>query len=107
MKKNRRGVLLTSFAEKGTARNSSGSFSAKTTTLGIRNDLPRYTLARSSASSRPNTGRARKKGLRLGVTREKPEYEDLARLARERYIRSRRYTWPANSSIDLRRRSGN
>ncbi len=57
-----------------------------TTTIGIRESISRrYTLARSIQRVRTPYGEVRKKVSEgCGVTREKYEYEDLARIARER-----------------------
>lgn len=57
-----------------------------TTTIGIRENISRrYTLARSVQKVQTPYGEVRKKFSEgYGVTREKYEYEDLARIARER-----------------------
>ncbi|MFG6338898.1 MAG: nickel pincer cofactor biosynthesis protein LarC [Lachnospiraceae bacterium] len=57
-----------------------------TTTIGIRENISRrYTLARSIRKVQTPYGEIRKKVSEgYGVTREKYEYEDLARIARER-----------------------
>lgn len=57
-----------------------------TTTIGIRENISRrYTLARSIQRVQTPYGEVRKKiSEGYGVTREKYEYEDLARIARER-----------------------
>lgn len=57
-----------------------------TTTIGIRENISRrYTLARSMQKVQTPYGEVRKKFSEgYGVTREKYEYEDLARIARER-----------------------
>lgn len=57
-----------------------------TTTIGIRENISRrYTLARSMQKVQTPYGEVRKKiSEGYGVTREKYEYEDLARIARER-----------------------
>ena len=56
-----------------------------TTTLGVRESLcTRYTLARSQRTVETEHGPVRVKEARgWGVTREKPEYEDVANIARE------------------------
>ena len=59
-----------------------------TGTLGVRESVcPRYTLRRSFRSVDTEAGPMRVKCAEgFGVRREKPEYEDLARIARERGI---------------------
>ena len=57
-----------------------------TTTLGIRETrCKRYTLERSLEERETEYGPVRvKRSEGFGVSREKPEYEDLCRIARER-----------------------
>jgi len=57
-----------------------------TTTIGIRENISRrYTLGRSIERVQTRYGEVHKKVCAgYGVTREKYEYEDLARIARER-----------------------
>ena len=58
---------------------------AHTTTLGVRERLcNRYTLSRSQRTVETEYGPVRvKESTGWGVVREKPEYEDLAKIARE------------------------
>ena len=88
MKKNRPGVLLTCMCrEEGREKMISLLF-AHTTTLGIREKVcNRYTLTRSQRTVDTVYGPVRiKESTGWGVSREKPEYDDLARIAREQGI---------------------
>lgn len=85
MKKNRPGVQLTCLCRLEDREKLVSVFFAHTTTLGVRESLcARYTLARSQRTVETEHGPVRVKEARgWGVTREKPEYEDVANIARE------------------------
>lgn len=85
MKKNRPGVQLTCLCRLEDREKLVSVLFAHTTTLGVRESLcTRYTLARSQRTVETEHGPVRVKEARgWGVTREKPEYEDLAKIARD------------------------
>ena len=85
MKKNRPGVQLTCLCRLEDREKLVSVLFAHTTTLGVRESLcARYTLARSQRTVETEHGPVRVKEARgWGVTREKPEYEDVANIARE------------------------
>lgn len=86
MKKSRPGVLLTVLCRQAQKENLLRLIFRYTTTLGIR-EFPceRYTLNRRVETVETPYGSVRKKvSSGYGVHREKYEYEDLARIARER-----------------------
>lgn len=85
MKKNRPGVQLTCLCRLEDREKLVSVLFAHTTTLGVRESLcTRYTLARSQRTVETEHGPVRVKEARgWGVTREKPEYEDVANIARE------------------------
>ena len=85
MKKGRPGVLLTVLCREEDRERFVGLLFAHTTTLGVREHLcARYTLERSQETAETPWGPVgRKVSTGWGVTRNKPEYEDLARIARE------------------------
>ena len=85
MKKNRPGVQLTCLCRLEDREKLVSVLFAHTTTLGVRESLcTRYTLARSQRTVETEHGPVRLKEARgWGVTREKPEYEDVAKIARE------------------------
>lgn len=85
MKKNRLGVQLTCLCRLEDREKLVSVLFAHTTTLGVRESLcTRYTLARSQRTVETEHGPVRVKEARgWGVTREKPEYEDVAKIARE------------------------
>lgn len=85
MKKNRPGVQLTCLCRLEDREKLMSVLFAHTTTLGVRESLcTRYTLARSQRTVETEHGPVRVKEARgWGVTREKPEYEDVAKIARE------------------------
>lgn len=85
MKKGRPGVLLTVLCREEDREGLVSLLFLHTTTLGVRERLcARYTLARSQERAETPWGPV---GVKVstgwGVTRRKPEYEDLARIARE------------------------
>lgn len=88
MKKNRPGVLLTCMCREGQRDEMLHSLFLHTTTLGIREKLcSRYTLERSMETVQTEYGPVHIKRVSgWGVRREKAEYEDLARIAREQKI---------------------
>jgi len=85
MKKNRPAVLLKCVCMPEDAAKLSACIIRDTTTAGIRRiDSERYVLSRSSDAIDTIYGPIRVKTVYgMGVTRKKPEYEDLARIARE------------------------
>ena len=85
MKKNRPGVQLTCLCRLEDREKLVSVLFAHTTTLGVRESLcTRYTLARSQRTVETEHGPVRvKEASGWGVTREKPEYEDVANIARE------------------------
>ena len=85
MKKNRPGVLLTCLCRLEDRERLVSLLFRHTTTLGIReSQCSRYTLSRSQRSLETPWGPVRiKPSAGWGVTREKPEYEDLAKIARD------------------------
>ena len=85
MKKNRPAVLLTVLCREEEREKFAGLLFAHTTTLGVRERLcARYTLERSQRVVETPLGNVTvKRATGYGVTREKAEYEDLAKLARE------------------------
>lgn len=88
MKKNRPGVLLTCMCREEDREKMISLLFAHTTTLGIREKVcNRYTLTRSQRTVDTVYGPVRiKESTGWGVSREKPEYDDLARIAREQGI---------------------
>ncbi len=85
MKKNRPGVLLTCMCKSEQREKMIQLMFLHTTTLGIRENIcNRYTLKRSVETVETKYGPVRVKQVSgWGVQREKAEYEDLARIARE------------------------
>lgn len=85
MKKCRPGVLLTVLCRPEDKNRLAEAIFRHTTTLGVReNTLRRYTLARREETLETPLGRVRLKySAGCGVEREKYEYDDLARIARE------------------------
>ncbi len=88
MKKNRPGVLLTCMCREDQREEMLKLLFLHTTTLGIREDrCGRYTLDRAMEIRDTPCGPVRVKTVTgFGVTREKAEYEDLAKIAREQGI---------------------
>ena len=85
MKKSRPGVLLTVMCRGCDREEMLRLFFRHTTTLGVRENVSRrYTLARRTETVGTPFGDVRRKiSEGFDVTREKYEYEDLARIARE------------------------
>lgn len=85
MKKSRPGVLLSVMCREKDREEMIRLLFLHTTTLGVRENVSRrYTLSRSTEAIETPFGEVRKKVSEgYGVTREKYEYEDLARIARE------------------------
>lgn len=98
MKKHRPGVLLTVLCTPQQREAMVRQLFQCTTTLGIREELcRRYTLKRRSETLDTPYGPLRRKiSSGYGVTRQKPEYEDLARIARENHSQ-----WPFRSDMDI------
>ncbi len=86
MKKSRPGVMLTCLCRPEAGEKMARLLLRHTTTLGIRETrCKRYTLERSLEERETEYGPVRvKRSEGFGVSREKPEYEDLCRIARER-----------------------
>lgn len=85
MKKSRPGCVLTVLCRPDQQETMAGLLLRHTTTLGVRvTPCQRYTLRRREETVQTPYGPVRKKSSEgFGVTREKYEYEDLARIARE------------------------
>ena len=85
MKKNRPGILLTCMCRPLDREKMVELLFRHTTTLGVRESaFRRYTLSRESKTIQTPDGNVRVKvSSGYGVTREKPEFEDLAKIARE------------------------
>ena len=88
MKKNRPGVMLTCMCREEQRETMLRCLFQNTTTLGVREyRCGRYTLRRSQRTAETIYGPVRvKRAEGWGVSREKAEYEDLARIAREQGI---------------------
>ena len=88
MKKNRPGIMLTCMCREEQREAMLRCLFRNTTTLGVRVYLcDRYTLRRSEYTVETACGPVRvKRAEGWGVSREKAEYEDLARIAREQGI---------------------
>lgn len=88
MKKSRPGVMLTCMCRQAQKEDMLRLLFRHTSTLGIREySCSRYTLKRSFRSVETAAGPVSVKTAEgWGVRREKPEYEDLARIAREKGI---------------------
>ncbi len=85
MKKSRPGTLLSVLCREGDREKMAALLLRHTTTIGVREHLcRRYTLTRREETTATPYGPVRRKiSEGYGVTREKYEYEDLARIARE------------------------
>ncbi len=88
MKKNRPGVLLTVLCAAQDADRLAEVMMQHTTTLGIRRqEMSRYVLHREIKTVDTAYGKVRVKyASGMGVTRSKPEFDDLAALAREKGV---------------------
>ena len=88
MKKNRPGIMLTVLCKQERREELLRCLFRHTGTLGVRERVcRRYVLERSFRTEETEAGPIRVKTAEgFGVRREKPEYEDLARIARERGI---------------------
>ena len=88
MKKSRPGILLSVICRTGDADRMAELMMKHTTTLGIRRqDMNRYVLRRGIETVSTPYGEIRiKRASGMGVTREKPEYEDIAAAAREHQV---------------------
>ncbi len=88
MKKNRPSIMLTVLCKLEQSEKLLRCLFRHTATLGVRESVcPRYTLRRSFRTVETEAGPVQVKCAEgYGVRREKPEYEDLARIARERGI---------------------
>ena len=88
MKKNRPGVLLTCLCRLEQREEMVRLLFRHTTTLGVRETLcSRYTLDRTVETVETGCGAVRiKRASGWGVEREKAEYDDLARISREKGI---------------------
>lgn len=85
MKKSRPGILLSVMCHEKDKDRLIRLIFKHTTTLGVRENISRrYTLSRSIETVTTEYGEVRKKvSVGYGVTREKYEFEDIARIARE------------------------
>lgn len=85
MKKNRPGVLLTCMCKPSDREKMLSLLFRHTTTLGVREAVfRRYTLSRQTQTLETEHGPVRVKiSEGYGVTKRKPEFEDLAKIARE------------------------
>ena len=85
MKKNRPGVMLSVLCRGGQENELTRCLFRHTTTLGVRcNNVVRRTLERSFRKAETSWGEVMvKQATGWDVKREKPEYEDLAKIARE------------------------
>ena len=85
MKKSRPGVMLTVLCRLEDREPLVQAMFRHTTTLGVREHLCQsYTLARSQQERQTPWGPVRvKTASGWGVTRQKPEYDDLSRIAKE------------------------
>ena len=85
MKKNRPGILLTCMCKEKQREEMSRLLFLHTTTLGVRESVcNRYTLKRTMKTETTVYGNVRIKEVSgWGIKRQKAEYEDLARIARE------------------------
>lgn len=88
MKKNRPAVLLCCICEPDAADKLAAAMLRHTSTFGVRKTLcQRYMLSRSFEQVQTPYGAVRiKTGQGYGAKKSKPEYEDLARIAREQDI---------------------
>ncbi|MGI6106996.1 MAG: nickel pincer cofactor biosynthesis protein LarC [Lachnospiraceae bacterium] len=88
MKKNRPGVMLTVLVKEDHKKAVIEALFRNTTTLGVRERLcRRYVLSRSEKVRSTEFGPVRFKGSAgYGVIRQKPEYEDIAKIAREKNL---------------------
>ena len=98
MKKNRPGVLLTVLCNPKHRETMVRELFRCTTTLGIREEsCRRYTLARRTETTETPCGPLRRKiASGYGVERQKPEYEDLARIARQNHAQ-----WPLRDGAGM------
>jgi hypothetical protein len=85
MKKSRPGILLTCMCRRDATDQFAALMLQHTTTLGVRQSISRrYTLQREEIIRQTAYGPVRfKKATGHGVVKMKPEYEDIARIARE------------------------
>ena len=88
MKKSRPGAMLTCLCRLEDREKMVGLIFQHTTTLGVRESVcARYTLRRSQVQAQTEFGPVRvKQAEGWGVSRQKAEFEDLARIAREQGI---------------------
>ncbi|MBO4310762.1 MAG: nickel pincer cofactor biosynthesis protein LarC [Lachnospiraceae bacterium] len=88
MKKSRPGILICVMCKESKKEEMLNLIFKHTATLGVRENISRrYTLQRSIVTKETEYGTIRiKQSEGFGVKREKIEYEDLARIARERNI---------------------
>lgn len=88
MKKNRSGILFNCICELGQREQMVHLIFLHTTTLGIRETVcDRYTLERTIDTQNTPYGDVHiKRASGWGVSRSKPEYEDIAKIAREKGI---------------------
>ena len=99
MKKNRPGILLTVLCKPEHRETMVRQLFRCTTTLGIREEsCRRYTLERRTETTETPWGTLRRKvASGYGAERQKPEYEDLARIARQNHTQ-----WPLRNGANMR-----
>lgn len=99
MKKSRPGIVLHVMCAESVKDKMAELIFKHTTTIGIRENISRrYTLARSIQKVQTPYGEVRKKiSEGYGVKREKYEYEDLARIAREQGMSMQEVTEKINA----------
>ena len=85
MKKSRQGIMLTCMCKTEESEKFAAFMFKHTTTLGIRENISnRYTMERELSTKQTPYGSVTvKTATGYGVTKSKPEYEDLARIAKE------------------------
>ena len=88
MKKSRPGILLSVICRTAEADSMAETIMKYTSTLGIRRqDMSRYVLDREIGSVDTAYGKVRvKRASGMGAEKAKPEYEDVAALAREHHV---------------------
>lgn len=94
MKKNRPGVMLTVLCKENQKEKFVRHIFKYTTTIGIRENIcSRYILNRAEDEINLDGEKVRvKKASGYGVSRQKAEYEDLAKIAREKNVSIRDIT---------------
>ena len=101
MKKNRPGTLLACLCPAEREREFAGLMLRHTTTIGVRcQQMKRYTLERENVTLETPYGQVRaKRSHGFGVERVKPEFDDLARIARSEGLGVREITGDREQSV--------